>query len=161
MKLVMLGGVLLALIGSPSTGADIERLYFIDGIDRHDGMSASISTERGSVRVASDLMQLSDCRAEELSVCFTSTYMTFAIPSENATHWRAKGFDFQTTGGTRIAQGKGEIEIIRSAQTHGTFVFFFSAQHGLVGWRLSSNAPSGPRDDWFAEGFGPLAHAVN
>ena len=160
MKLIMLG-LLSALVGSPSMGPGIERLYFIDGVDRHDGMSASISTQRGSVRVASDLMRLSDCRVEGLSVCFTSAYMTFATPAGNATHWRAEGFDFQTVRRTRIAQSKGGIEIIQSAQPHGNFVFFVSAQHGLVGWRLSSNAPSGPRDDWFAEGFGTLAHAVN
>jgi hypothetical protein len=150
--------VLIALLtaaGGSSAGM-LEHLYFLDGVDRGDGMSARLSTDDMTLRITSDGMWLADCKDETLALCFSSPYMAFAYPKGACARWHAAGFEFERLG--QIEQRPGvSISVIRSVQKAGAFIFFFNQQDGLVGWEFSYESPTGiARDRWFLPGFGEL-----
>jgi len=118
--------------------ADYDNTYFLNGVDRQDGMSATISHQHAYLRVAGEALPLTSCVDLHYPACFSSSYMVFSYPDDTRNTWRVNGIEFTKIGvGPVFDMGVNErVEIIESIQSYGTFSFYYSKGSGLVGWDL-------------------------
>lgn len=132
-------------------------MYYLDGLNRGDGMSSSIDLESGHMRVTSTLFDANACSDGRL--CFTSQYMTFAAPPTiGREEWAAAGHQFKLAGTCTSRSGEAAVvvTVIRSHQKYGDFEYRYDATRNvLLGWTLSYlNEDGSPAADiWQAEGW--------
>ena len=150
-------GALLCSAMIPSAQGCEPSMYYLEGIDRGDGMSTSIDLHSGHVRVTSTQFDATTCSSGTL--CFTSGYMTFASPPADGTPaWTAEGRQFTSAGQCTVAKAGASIEVrkIASSQEFGTFSFYFDpTRDALVGWTLRHADVEGDTavDTWMASGW--------
>jgi hypothetical protein len=160
LRLNFIAALMMIAALSPAEAAGLgSSLYFLNGVDRHDGMSTDIDLDAGHLRIISDRFDATSCATTSVSLCFETDYMKFsAPPSGSAETWRLGGSDFVAAGlclarsrGTRIA-----VSRIVSNQRHGRFEFYFdSSKNQLLGWRSDYTDVDGRlvHDLWMRKGF--------
>lgn len=121
---------------------DLGGMYYLNGVNRHDGMSASIDLANKTMRVAGDGFVLRPCDAQDLTNrCISSDYFVLVLgPTEGS--WAAQGETF-TMGGTcslSSARGDWQVSIVRSVQKYGAFRFYIGGADELIGWTLNHDA---------------------
>lgn len=149
---------LMALSACSTTPVSLENgMYYLDGIDRSDGMSAQLSEKNESLRIASEGFTAKSCVSDSTPVCFANSYMVFSYPGTDAETWRSDEYEFARIG--IVIYRNDRIAVIRSVQRCRTFYFYFNRQSGLIGWDLlyRSVIDGTPATDrWRRLNFGPL-----
>lgn len=142
--------VLFLLACSALGGAreSVGSIYFIDGIDANDGMSAHINQLRGTIRVAGTLMQLKDCANRfESNWCLESDYFIFGLPKRDVSSWRIDDASFERGSQCWLLVPDGQrlgVLATTSQQKYGAFTFYTSLSgRTLFGWRLDDLNGSG------------------
>lgn len=140
---VALIALLLVLIGAGcrSVAAESEQgdVYYLDGFDRQDGMSASIDFTGRTLRVASDVLLLRPCGGQAPSIrCIDSDYFVLVPGNARNATWTAQGATFHASGTCSLSslQAERPVSIVSSDQEHGEFRFYVGAGDELLGWTL-------------------------
>lgn len=147
-----------AFAGGPAT-APASRLYFLDGVDRGDGMTTDLAPDAGFLRVTSDRFDAGACADSEAALCFQSDYMVFSTPRPaGAKSWKSDGHAFADAGQCAVKAGRSRIPVrrIMSDQHYGRFEFYYDAAgNRLLGWSLSYKDEDGhpARDVWMLKGY--------
>jgi len=122
-------------------GSDyLTSMYYLDGVDRKDGMSASIDLTTKSMRVAGDGFLLRPCGEQDSSSrCIVSSYFVFVISDTPNREWAEQGATFSLTGTCSLPLGHGDfqVSVVSSSQKHGTFRFYVGPDEQLLGWTLT------------------------
>lgn len=120
-------------------------VFYPDGVNRHDGMSAVIDFEGERLSVAGDMFELKRCPEIEPGYCFYSDYMSFSAPPKNERNWTAADIRYSLGAATvkRIGEKVVCAETILSKQKTGTFEFYFNRGIGLIGWRIEYTSIDG------------------
>jgi hypothetical protein len=141
-----------------SVGALSSTLFYLDGVNRQDGMSVNIDAERGFIRLSSDRLLLQQCAPPVGRVCFMSEYMVFSSGlSDRGAEWIVNGVTFKDADSCQIASPRGSVVARRilSRQDYGSFAFYFSEiDHLLLGWSLTYvDEEKEQVDTWMMEGL--------
>lgn len=92
--------LMLAIFGSLVAGCATAQndqwsgLYYQDGVNREDGMSADIDLEHRTFRIASDLFDLRPCRSRGAEYCLNSQYFLLAYDADMPQSWEVDGVEF-------------------------------------------------------------------
>ena len=161
-KLPMIVGVAVAFaaVTFQASARDASSLqYYLNGVDRQDGMDARIGLGDGHVRIASDRFSARKCSVVGDGLCFSSGYMTFSsAPSADASIWSKDGVSFRDAGRCIAKSGQTSIlaQKIVSKQSYGEFEFYYErAGRRLVGWTLRYLDQDGRQvaDVWMLKGL--------
>ncbi len=134
--------VFLAALGaghSVAAEGDAGGLYFLDGIDRQDGMSASIDLAARVMRVAGDGFRLRECHGDAPSKdCISSDYFVLWLDEALPEHWSGQGIDYALARSCSMSSPHGpvRVSVIDSVQKHGRFAFYLGPGRELLGWTL-------------------------
>lgn len=122
------------------------RLFFIDGVDRKDGMSAVLNTESKTFGIAGDMVLLKDCEGNQ--PCISSDYMDFYPQPPGAERWTAAGHDYVWKESKLMQVGARHalVDVIVSQQRTESFEFYYERSTGLLGWTMTYRTTEGRLD---------------
>jgi len=119
-------------------------IYFVNGINKRDGMTAMIDFARKFLIMSSDSFVLDGCGSLLPSRnCTSSRYFTFhhdpAITLSIGREWMYASVEVNVVRECVFNSPSGDVEgfDIESGQFYGTFNFYVSASEDLLGWRLN------------------------
>lgn len=119
----------------------MDGMYYLNGMNSGDGMSARISFEDDTIRVAGQVFGLNSCEdgAPPSRQCIKSEYFVFGYKSSLLRHWLFDGFVFDLSRNCLFADGGVHVWTfgVDSYQRYGKFTFFIKPDGDLVGWKLT------------------------
>jgi len=156
MREMQVTSVVVALVMSCVSGeAGALDVYYVNGVNKRDGMTAMIDFGRQFLVMSSDSFVLDDCGALEPSRnCINSKYFTLyhdpAVDSSVGRKWVYGSARFNVVRECVFDTPAGNVKgfDIESSQHYGTFNFYVSSSQDLLGWRLNY----GKGDDLYLRG---------
>lgn len=130
--------------GARDMGALSADVYYVNGVNKRDGMTAMIGFERKFLIMSSDSFVLNDCGALTPSRnCINSKYFTLyhdpAVDFSVGGKWVYESARFDIVRECFFDTPAGNVKgfDIESSQFYGTFNFYVSSSQDLLGWRLN------------------------
>lgn len=137
-----LGRLLFFLaLSSAAVAAEVDGIFYINGVNSADGMSTRIDLEAGYIRVAGERFRIENCAPNGgRGECMSTGYFELSLSAVGTLDkWiSVSGTPFFDIGECDKGSGQpGRVRRVLSPQRHGIFEFLISTSDlALHGWRL-------------------------
>lgn len=127
--------------GASNSGIYKREMYYLNGIDSRDGMSANINLKDNVIRISGEVFDLKKCGDMiPSSQCIKSNYFVFGYDGSLINDWIFDNIEFNISKRCALS-GVDEINswvlVIDSNQSYGEFQFYIKPNGEMIGWRLA------------------------